>query len=101
MRVDLQLSPSFFVVVSSYASDAEHAVRVFRAIRVSLDASETGDFVRFDNRNDDEKKIVRSEENEAEKEHRRRREKRGAASDDRALRQKRRRKHLLRFSFVA
>jgi hypothetical protein len=81
MRVDLQLSPSFFVVVSSYASDAEHAVRVFRAIRVSLDASETSDFVCFDN--NDEKKIA-SEEKEAKDHHRH--EKRGASD---ALQQKR------------
>jgi len=75
MRVDLQLSPSFFLRVSSYASDAENAVRVFDAIRPSLYASETCDFCCFDI--NDEEKIV-SEQKKA-KEHHRHAEKRGAS----------------------
>jgi hypothetical protein len=75
MRVDLQLSPSFFLRVSSYASDAENAVRVFDAIRPSLYASETCDFCCFDI--NDEEKIV-SEQKKA-KEHHRHAEKRGDA----------------------
>jgi hypothetical protein len=76
MRVDLQLSPSFFLRVSSYASDAENAVRVFDAIRPSLYASETCDFC-FCFDNNDEEKIV-SEQKKAE-EHHRHAEKRGAS----------------------